>query len=200
MGGSGVSPASEWNKLGQLFYRKRELYQMAWREANLDCSLVAVARFGGPVATVHDDKKLSKLGRGVQRGLRVPAGPRGGREPERAEFTDPLRGGREPERAEERAEGRGPAGAKERGGREPARAVGIDRHSRSCCALGRAVPCCRTTYKESFSPISSLLRGPKLAEAAHELVEAAANEYDITQQRMLLRGAAYGRTFLQSTQ
>ncbi|KAK3251821.1 hypothetical protein CYMTET_38849 [Cymbomonas tetramitiformis] len=66
MGGSGVSPASEWNKLGQLFYRKRELYQMAWREANLDCSLVAVARFGGPVATVHDDKKLSKLGRGVQ--------------------------------------------------------------------------------------------------------------------------------------
>eukprot|EP00854_Cymbomonas_tetramitiformis_P004177 gene4177-5156_t len=66
MGGSGVSPAAEWNKLGQLFYRKRELYQMAWREANLDCSLVAVARYGGPVATVHDDRKLSKLGRGIQ--------------------------------------------------------------------------------------------------------------------------------------
>eukprot|EP00854_Cymbomonas_tetramitiformis_P003196 gene3196-4043_t len=53
---------------------------------------------------------------------------------------------------------------------------------------------------DPLSAISSHIIGPKLAEAAHELVEAAANEYDITQQRMLLRGAAYGRTFLQSTQ
>jgi len=58
-----VSTAAEWNELGKLFYRKRELYRMVWSGISaLDHELVACAKYGGPIALVRDDKKLMRLG------------------------------------------------------------------------------------------------------------------------------------------
>jgi hypothetical protein len=57
-----VSAASQWNELGKLFYRKRDLYRMLWKGVNLEQSLIVCANYGGPIAVVRDDRKLAKLG------------------------------------------------------------------------------------------------------------------------------------------
>ena len=55
--------AAEWNELGKLFYRKRELYRMGWSGVKaLDQELVACAKYGGPVALIRDDTKLTRVG------------------------------------------------------------------------------------------------------------------------------------------
>ena len=57
----GPSAAAEWNELGKLFYRKRELYKMVWPGVkSLDQELVACAKYGGPIALVRDDRKLTR--------------------------------------------------------------------------------------------------------------------------------------------
>eukprot|EP00959_Pyramimonas_sp_CCMP1952_P125218 2618078-Pyramimonas_sp.AAC.1 len=59
---SAAAQAAQWNELGKLFYRKRDLYRMLWQGVNIETSLVASAKYGGPIALVRDDKKLSKVG------------------------------------------------------------------------------------------------------------------------------------------
>jgi len=40
----------DWNPLGKVFYRKIELYSMAWQEAvDLSKFIVSAASFGGPI-------------------------------------------------------------------------------------------------------------------------------------------------------
>lgn len=57
-----ANPASDWNRMQDKYYRKIELYQLQWRQVDLNLALdkrihVAVAPFGGPVATVRNDTK-----------------------------------------------------------------------------------------------------------------------------------------------
>lgn len=55
---------ADWNPLDRdIFYRKFELYSMEWPE-HFDLSdydKIATAAYGGPIAVVRDDRKLSKL-------------------------------------------------------------------------------------------------------------------------------------------
>lgn len=50
--------SSDWQKLADLWYRKREVYTAHWSDEpeRLHLSVVAGAPFGGPVATVRDEK------------------------------------------------------------------------------------------------------------------------------------------------
>jgi len=80
--------AADWSELGKLFYRKRELYQMLWgREqmglGRLDDDLVACARYGGPIAVVRDDRKLTRLGSGAHQQVQTlqTTSPRDTRKP-----------------------------------------------------------------------------------------------------------------------
>jgi hypothetical protein len=62
-----TSAAADWSELGKLFYRKRELYQMLWPQmGSLEDEIVACARYGGPIAVVRDDRKLTRLGANQQ--------------------------------------------------------------------------------------------------------------------------------------
>jgi hypothetical protein len=80
--------AADWSELGKLFYRKRELYQMLWREqmgvGRLDDDLVACARYGGPIAVVRDDRKLTRVGAGAHQQVK-PWRPTQTRQPPTAE-------------------------------------------------------------------------------------------------------------------
>lgn len=56
--------ADDWTSLGSVQYRKIHLYNLDWAEhedLRLERSLVAVAKFGGAVATVRDETKLLKV-------------------------------------------------------------------------------------------------------------------------------------------
>eukprot|EP00743_Colponemidia_sp_Colp-15_P004235 GILK01004569.1.p1 GENE.GILK01004569.1~~GILK01004569.1.p1 ORF type:complete len:820 (-),score=138.43 GILK01004569.1:154-2613(-) len=52
----------EWSELHDRFYRKRDVYTMAWGNIDLNKYVIAGAPFGGPVALVRDEKKLLLLG------------------------------------------------------------------------------------------------------------------------------------------
>lgn len=52
----------DWNPLGKVFYRKIELYSMAWQEAvDLSKFIVSAASFGGPIALIRDDKHFARV-------------------------------------------------------------------------------------------------------------------------------------------
>eukprot|EP00118_Oscarella_pearsei_P006071 m.27723 g.27723 ORF g.27723 m.27723 type:complete len:837 (+) comp30298_c0_seq2:46-2556(+) len=57
------NPTSEWDSLGEVFYRKRELFRMNWLSDQIDLSrfIVAGAPFGGAIAMVRDDKKILRV-------------------------------------------------------------------------------------------------------------------------------------------
>ncbi|XP_013393973.1 vacuolar protein sorting-associated protein 16 homolog [Lingula anatina] len=48
---------ADWNPLGEVFYRKTELYQMEWMQ-DLYKYNVATAPYGGPIALIQDESKL----------------------------------------------------------------------------------------------------------------------------------------------
>uniref|UniRef100_A0A7S1FJ93 Vacuolar protein sorting-associated protein 16 homolog n=1 Tax=Noctiluca scintillans TaxID=2966 RepID=A0A7S1FJ93_NOCSC len=47
--------SSDWQKLADLWYRKRDVYTPMWDEVDLHLSVVAAAPYGGAVATVRDE-------------------------------------------------------------------------------------------------------------------------------------------------
>ncbi|XP_070536133.1 vacuolar protein sorting-associated protein 16 homolog [Ptychodera flava] len=51
---------ADWNPLGEVFYRKIELYSMGWKDVDLSKYKVAAAPYGGPIALIRDDSKLVK--------------------------------------------------------------------------------------------------------------------------------------------
>ncbi|XP_019620378.1 PREDICTED: vacuolar protein sorting-associated protein 16 homolog isoform X2 [Branchiostoma belcheri] len=51
----------DWNPLGQVFYRKQEIYTLGWRDIDLDKFVVAAAPYGGPVALIRDETKLVRV-------------------------------------------------------------------------------------------------------------------------------------------
>eukprot|EP01134_Creolimax_fragrantissima_P006955 CFRG6955T1 len=57
------NPTADWNLLNDKFYRKVQVYEMEWRDDNMDLSMYtcATARFGTPIALVRDDKKLIRV-------------------------------------------------------------------------------------------------------------------------------------------
>ncbi|KAF4373221.1 hypothetical protein F8388_010477 [Cannabis sativa] len=56
-----VSVAAEWQLLYNRYYRKPELYRMAWKHMDLTRNKVACAPFGGPIAVIRDDSKIVQL-------------------------------------------------------------------------------------------------------------------------------------------
>ncbi|KAA6418805.1 MAG: vacuolar sorting-associated 16 protein [Trebouxia sp. A1-2] len=69
MAGANLSPVGEWDACGNRFYSKAELYQMAWSDVNLDNLRVACARYGGPIATIRDDRKMVLVSGGITQPL-----------------------------------------------------------------------------------------------------------------------------------
>lgn len=52
----------DWIPLGKVYYRKIELYSMAWQEAvDLSKFTISAAPFGGPIALVRDDKHFVRV-------------------------------------------------------------------------------------------------------------------------------------------
>ncbi|XP_077989106.1 vacuolar protein sorting-associated protein 16 homolog [Glandiceps talaboti] len=49
---------ADWNPLGEVFYRKTELYSMSWQDVDLSMYKVAAASYGGPIALIRDDTKI----------------------------------------------------------------------------------------------------------------------------------------------
>ena len=47
-----LTAAMDWQSLGDVQYRKWEVYAMLWDNVDLEALLVACAPFGGPIATV----------------------------------------------------------------------------------------------------------------------------------------------------
>ena len=65
----GLSPSSEWVELGQdptTYYKNEEFYDMLWEDIDLNQYIVSCARYGGPIATVRDDKKIVLVGAKVR--------------------------------------------------------------------------------------------------------------------------------------
>lgn len=56
-----MSVAAEWEVLDNRYYRKQEIYSMAWQKMDLTRHKVACARFGGPIAVIRDDSKIVQL-------------------------------------------------------------------------------------------------------------------------------------------
>mmetsp|Transcript_16747 Transcript_16747/g.54755 ORF Transcript_16747/g.54755 Transcript_16747/m.54755 type:complete len:834 (-) Transcript_16747:45-2546(-) len=56
-----MSSFGEASKLGEVFYSRHEMYALSW-SVDLRSSIVAVAKAGGPVALLRDDRRLVKLG------------------------------------------------------------------------------------------------------------------------------------------
>ncbi|XP_031556502.1 vacuolar protein sorting-associated protein 16 homolog [Actinia tenebrosa] len=46
----------DWTPLGEVFYRKMELYSMGWKDINLENYTVTAASYGGPIALMPDNK------------------------------------------------------------------------------------------------------------------------------------------------
>ncbi|KAI0208264.1 hypothetical protein LSAT2_007081 [Lamellibrachia satsuma] len=54
----------DWNPLGDVFYRKQELYSMEWSvDIDPEKFLIAVAPYGGPIALMRNDKNVPKAQR-----------------------------------------------------------------------------------------------------------------------------------------
>ncbi|RKP37876.1 Vps16, N-terminal region-domain-containing protein [Dimargaris cristalligena] len=51
-------PTNDWLLLQDKFYRKHTMYELCWRNIQLDKFKIAAAPFGGPLALIRDDKKL----------------------------------------------------------------------------------------------------------------------------------------------
>lgn len=52
----------DWNPLGKVYYRKIELYSMAWQETvDLSKFIVSAAPFGGPIALMRADKHFVRV-------------------------------------------------------------------------------------------------------------------------------------------
>ncbi|KAL3162570.1 hypothetical protein ABBQ38_008623 [Trebouxia sp. C0009 RCD-2024] len=64
-----LSPVGGWDACGNRFYSKSELYQMAWTDVDLDSLRVACARYGGPIATIRDDRKMVLVSGGITQPL-----------------------------------------------------------------------------------------------------------------------------------
>ncbi|KAI8484680.1 Vacuolar protein sorting-associated protein 16 [Branchiostoma belcheri] len=60
-GGKMAHVTGDWNPLGQVFYRKQEIYTLGWRDIDLDKFVVAAAPYGGPVALIRDETKLVRV-------------------------------------------------------------------------------------------------------------------------------------------
>ncbi|EFJ24200.1 hypothetical protein SELMODRAFT_101752 [Selaginella moellendorffii] len=56
-----VSVAAEWSAIANRYYRKQEIYRMAWHNVELSGHKVACARFGGMIAIIRDDTKIVRL-------------------------------------------------------------------------------------------------------------------------------------------
>lgn len=55
---------ADWNPLGDVYYRKTEIYSMEWAsEIHIDLtkSKIAVAQFAGPIAIIRDDSKTGRV-------------------------------------------------------------------------------------------------------------------------------------------
>ncbi|KAG7548910.1 hypothetical protein FFLO_03202 [Filobasidium floriforme] len=59
------SPTDNWDTLENVFYRKEEVYSMAWDVADLSDYHVAAARYGGPIALIRDENKIVLAGRHI---------------------------------------------------------------------------------------------------------------------------------------
>eukprot|EP00457_Paulinella_chromatophora_P001435 gb/GEZN01001437.1/.p1 GENE.gb/GEZN01001437.1/~~gb/GEZN01001437.1/.p1 ORF type:complete len:837 (-),score=141.79 gb/GEZN01001437.1/:524-3034(-) len=59
------SPIAFWEKLDNRLYNKILLYDMLWKEADLEKYLIAAAPFGGPIALRLDERKVMLMGGGV---------------------------------------------------------------------------------------------------------------------------------------
>ncbi|KAL8276676.1 hypothetical protein RQP46_010944 [Phenoliferia psychrophenolica] len=57
--------SSSWEALGDTFYRRQEMYAMQWSIPDLSDLRIAGARYGGPLASIRDDRKPVLLGRGL---------------------------------------------------------------------------------------------------------------------------------------
>mmetsp|Transcript_38830 Transcript_38830/g.91850 ORF Transcript_38830/g.91850 Transcript_38830/m.91850 type:complete len:845 (+) Transcript_38830:58-2592(+) len=64
---SGLAGSSGWNKLFDRYYRKREIYEMAWGEVDLSKMVVAGSGFSGPIALLHDQQKVTQVTSGSMR-------------------------------------------------------------------------------------------------------------------------------------
>ncbi|KAI8923450.1 Vps16, N-terminal region-domain-containing protein [Entophlyctis helioformis] len=53
-----TSPCGDWKPLDKKFYRKHEVYRMMWSKVDLAKLSVAAAPFGGPIATIRNDRKI----------------------------------------------------------------------------------------------------------------------------------------------
>ncbi|XP_015764646.1 PREDICTED: vacuolar protein sorting-associated protein 16 homolog [Acropora digitifera] len=52
----------DWNPLGKVFYRKEELYSMAWQDTvDISKAIVSAGAFGGPIALMLDDKQFGRV-------------------------------------------------------------------------------------------------------------------------------------------
>eukprot|EP01083_Nonionella_stella_P003024 8619_1 len=58
---------SDWSQLYDRYYRKRLVYDMAWRDIDLEKYIVVGATCGGPVAMIRDDRKILLLGKGLRK-------------------------------------------------------------------------------------------------------------------------------------
>ncbi|RSH83220.1 uncharacterized protein EHS24_006887 [Apiotrichum porosum] len=58
-----ISPTATWDTIENVFYRKEDVYQMAWKVPDLSDYLVAVGKNGGPVALMRDERKFLLLGK-----------------------------------------------------------------------------------------------------------------------------------------
>ncbi|XP_057461359.1 protein VACUOLELESS1 [Actinidia eriantha] len=56
-----ISVAAEWQLLYNRYYRKPEIYSMAWKNVDLSRNKVACASMGGPIAVIRDDSKIVQL-------------------------------------------------------------------------------------------------------------------------------------------
>jgi len=64
---SALAGSSSWNKLFDRYYRKREIYEMAWERVDLSKMVVASSRFSGPIAMMHDTQRVSQITTGSLR-------------------------------------------------------------------------------------------------------------------------------------
>ncbi|CAK9781051.1 putative vacuole organization and biogenesis-related protein [Cutaneotrichosporon oleaginosum] len=58
-----IAPTATWDTIQDVFYRKEEVYQMAWKVPDLSDYLVAVGKNGGPIALMRDERKVVLLGK-----------------------------------------------------------------------------------------------------------------------------------------
>jgi hypothetical protein len=52
---------ADWNALGEVLYRKWHVYDMGWGETQIEDYNICGAPFGGPLATLLNDRKLVAL-------------------------------------------------------------------------------------------------------------------------------------------